>query len=728
MLKTLIFTKKIIIKKRLPFLRKISMKKIIILIGVLFLSSLHAQQKELTLKSAVLGYSHGLYPESMSALQWADKATYCFKEGDTYILKNIEKNTETKITLANFQTVFPSVKHLPRLSKIKDGLMTFSVGSTYNVYNYKTKQKVSAISVVKEASNNSFNQKAGAVAYTIDNNLYIATANNPKKAITNFTDKNITAGQAIHRYEFGISKGIFWSPKGNYIAFYQKDETNVGTYPIVNIDTYPATVTNIKYPMAGQGSEQAKIGVYNVATGKTTYLDIDTTDEHYLTNLSWTPDEKQLLVAEVNRGQNHYDLNLYNIKNGKKVRRLLKESNDRWVEPENDAVFLPNSKTEFLWLSEKDGFKNLYLYNTKKADATQVTRFKFVIKAILGFDDTHKNVLVTATGKDGRETHVYRVNIETGYAAKITTDSGTHRAQLNGNYIIDNYSNFKTPRKINITNVVDGTSKNIFTADNPLQDYKMGTTTYETLKSPEGFDLYTRMIKPANFDATKKYPVLVYVYGGTHAQMITNSWLGGSRLWMHWLATQKDYIVYTLDNRGSGNRGFAFESVIHRKAGEAAMEDQIIGINHLKTLPYVDGNKIAVHGWSYGGFVTSSLLLRHPNVFTTGVAGGPVTDWKYYEVMYGERYMDTPQENPEGYKKARVGEYLKNLKGKLLLIHGSIDDVVVPQHSMTLLQEAVKKEVQLDFFTYPMHKHNVRGKDRVHLMHKVLNYILENNK
>ncbi len=704
------------------------MKKIIILIGVLFLGSLHAQQKELTLETAVLGYSKGLYPKSMKALQWADNATYCYQENDAYILKNIKKNTEVKITLADFQAAFPSVKRLPRLSNIKNGLMTFKVGNTFNVYDYKKHQIVRKTTVAKEASNSIFNQKTGAVAYTIDNNLYIATSTNAKKAITNFTDKNITAGQAIHRYEFGISKGIFWSPKGNYIAFYQKDETNVGTYPIVNVTTYPATVKEIKYPMAGQGSEQAKIGVYNVTKGTTTYLNIDTTDEHYLTNLSWTPDEKQLLVAEVNRNQNHYDLNLYNIKNGKKTRTLLEESNNRWVEPENDAVFLPSSKTEFLWLSEKGGFKNLYLYNTKKADATQITHFKFVIKSILGFDNTNKNVLVTATGKDGRETHIYRINIATGYAAKITIDNGTHHAQLNGNYIIDNYSNFNTPRKIKITNVINGTSKTIFTADNPLQNYKIGKTEYETLKSKDGFDLYTRIIKPANFDATKKYPVLVYVYGGTHAQMITNSWLGGSRLWMQWLATQKEYIVYTLDNRGSANRGFAFESIIHRKAGIAAMEDQIIGINHLKTLPYIDGNKIAVHGWSYGGFVTSSLLLRYPNVFTTGVAGGPVTDWKYYEVMYGERYMDTPQENPEGYKTARVGEYLKNLKGKLLLIHGSIDDVVVPQHSMILLQEAVKKEVQLDFFTYPMHKHNVRGKDRVHLMKKVLDYVLENNK
>ncbi len=709
------------------------MKKIISIIAVFLILSANAQQQQqeqqqLTLKKAVLGYNYGLYPKSMSVLQWADDATYSYVKDGAYVLKNIEKNTESKIDLSVFQKVFPTLKSLPRVSEIKNSFMTFMYNGKYAVYNYKTKQKVSETAVPKEAANTSFNQQSKAVAYTIDNNLYIATPTKIKTAITQFTDTNITAGQAIHRFEFGISKGMFWSPKGNYIAFYQKDETNVGTYPIVDVTTYPATVKEIKYPMAGQGSEQAKIGIYSLKTGKTTYLDIDTEDEHYLTNLTWTPDEKGVLLAEVNRGQNHYALNFYSIKKGKLKHTILEEKNNRWVEPENEAVFLPNSKTKFLWLSEQDGFKNLYLYNTKKAGGTQITHFKFVIKSILGFDKTNKNVLVTATGKDARETHVYRVNLATGFAAKITMDKGTHNAQLQGNYIIDNYTNFNTPRKIQITNVINGNSQTLFTAKNPLESYNLGKTEYGTLKSKGGFDLYTRIIKPANFDPAKKYPVLVYVYGGTHAQMITNRWLGGSRLWMHWLVTQKDYIVFTLDNRGSSNRGFAFESIIHRKAGEAAMEDQIIGVDYLKSLPYVDENKIAVHGWSYGGFVTSSLLLRHPKVFTTGVAGGPVTDWKYYEVMYGERYMDTPEENPEGYANARVGKYLDNLEGKLLLIHGSVDDVVVPQHSMTLLKEAVEKEVQLDFFTYPMHKHNVRGKDRVHLMRKVLDYVLENNK
>lgn len=705
------------------------MKKTITLIALFLLFQGFSQQKELTLNDAVLGYYKGLYPKTMSSLQWVSEAKYIYKEGKSYIIEDVELKTEEKIELTTLQKKYVELKRLPRFVSIDETNMIFRNKNTMIVYNYKKNEEISKLIFDEKASNIDYNTKNGNLAYTIGNNLYIATAANPKIAITQFTDKNIVAGQAIARYEFGISKGIFWSPKGNYLAFYEKDETNVTDYPLVDVTTYPATVNNVKYPMAGQGSELAKVGIYSIATNETIYLKIDNTDEHYLTNLSWSPDEKYVFIAEVNRGQNHFAFNSYNVKTGKKVKTIFEESNDRWVEPEHDAVFLPGNNKEFIWMSERDGYQNLYLYKTKGKFKKQLTKFQFVVKSILGFDKSGDNVLVTATGKDGRETHVYKINVEHGEITKITSKKGTHRVQLKGNYLIDNFSNETTPREINIINVVNGDETNLLIAENPLKDYKIGTTEFRTLVAKDGQNLYARIIKPANFDYSKKYPVLVYVYGGTHAQLVTNTWLGGASLWMHWLATQKDYIVFTIDNRGSANRGFAFESIIHRKAGEAAMEDQLKGVEFLKMLPYVDANRIAVHGWSYGGFMASSLLLRNPTVYTTAVAGGPVTDWKYYEVMYGERYMDTPEENPEGYAKSRVGEYLENLgDNKLLIIHGSVDPTVVPQHSMTLLKEAVEKNVQIDFFTYPMHPHNVRGKDRVHLMQKVLDYVIENNK
>ncbi len=704
------------------------MKKSILLLLVFLTLQGYSQQKELTLNDAVLGYYKGLYPEKLNGLQWVSESKFAYIENNSYIIKNLDNSDSQKITLENFKRELPDIKYLPWVKFISENTLVFENDKNHFTFNFKTNKITNKITFNKFAENKEYNKLANAIAFTINNNLYLATKNNSKKAITNNTDTNIVSGQAIARFEFGISKGTFWSPKGTHIAFYQKDETNVTNYPLVDITTNPASLKNIKYPMAGQKSEIAKIGIYNLKTEETSYLKIDTSDEHYLTNLSWTPDGKGLLIAEVNRAQNHFDYNLYDIISGKKIKTLFSESNDKWVEPENDAVFLPNSNTDFLWLSEKDGFKNIYQYNTKGKFIQKITDFKFIVKSILGFDTLGKNVIISATGENPTEMHTYKVNLKSKKVTKLTPNNGVHSSILNGHHIIDQYSNLNTPGITNIINIKNSKKKHLKTAKNPLEKYKIGTTELLKLKSDNGIDLHSMIIKPANFNPSKKYPVLVYVYGGTHAQLVKNSWLAESSLWMQWFATQKEYIVFTLDNRGSANRGFEFESAIHRTAGDVGMKDQLKGVEYLKSLPYVDKNRIAIHGWSYGGFMTSSLLLRYPEVFTTGVAGGPVTNWKYYEIMYGERYMDTPQENPEGYENSRIGKYLENLEGKLLLIHGSIDPTVVPQHSMEVLKEAVDKGVQLDFYTYPMHEHNVRGKDRVHLMQKVLDYVIKHNK
>ena len=708
------------------------MKKIISLLFICTFFLGFSQQKELSIEDAVLGYYKGLYPTSLSNLHWVENTnTYVHQIENELIFTDAKTATITsKLTLVQLQKTYASLKRFPRIATISSQEITFRTGNQIETYNYKTNTKVRLVSFDQHAENTEYNNQAKAMAYTLDNNLYIGTATNPRIEVTNNEDKNIVSGQAIHRSEFGIVKGTFWSPEGNYLAFYQKDESNVSNYPLVDINTYPATLKNIKYPMAGQGSEIAKIGIYNLKKDKTVYLTIDTSDEHYLTNLSWTPDEKYVLVAEINRGQNHVWYNKYNVKTGELVNTLFEETNEKWTEPEFAAIFLPKSNSNFLWLSERDGFMNIYEYTTEGEFIKQVTNFKWVVTGILGFSANGKELFIKGTGADARESHTFKVNLKSGKFTQLTSTSGTHTTLLSseGNYLIDSYSSLSIPKNMEIVDTKKMKSTSIYKAENPLKEYALGTTEFLTLKGTDGTDLYAKITKPANFDASKKYPVLVYVYGGPHAQLVTNSWLGGSSLWMPAFASKENYIVFTLDNRGSANRGFAFESAIHRNLGDLEIEDQLVGVDYLKSLNYVDTNRIAVNGWSYGGFMTTSLMLRNPGVFTTAVAGGPVIDWKYYEVMYGERYMDRPQENPEGYEKTKVANYIKNLDGKLLIIHGSVDPVVVPQHSMSLLQEAVKQKVQIDFFTYPMHEHNVRGVDRAHLVEKMLEYILVNNK
>ena len=705
------------------------MKKIILIIAVVLCATANAQQKELTLEDAVLARTKGLTPQNISKLQWVKGANnYVFLEENQYHIKTAANKHVSSFGIEKLASAYPSLKKLPHFISIGTTDLVFENHHQLVCFDYKNNKEQYSVAYDELANNKDYN--GNQLAYTIDNNLFVATTTNPKMAVTNFADKNIVAGQAIHRYEFGITKGTFWSPKGNFLAFYQKDETHIANYPLVDVTTYPATLNNIKYPMAGQKSELAKIGVFNVQSSQTIYLEIDTKDEHYLTNLSWTPDEKYLLVAEVNRAQNHFFYNLYDVATGKKVKTLFEEQNNRWVEPEHDAVFLPKSTTDFLWMSERDGFMNLYLYNTSGTLKKQLTHFKYVIKSVLGFDKAGQNVLITTTGEDGRNTLVFSVNLKTGASKKITQQNGTHRVKLSddGAYLIDDYSNLSTPREIAIINTKTAKSTTILKAENPLKTHRIGTTELITLTSKDGFNLYGRIIKPAQFDSTKKYPVLVYVYGGTHAQLVTNSWLGGANLWMNWLATQKEYIVFTIDNRGSANRGFAFESIIHRKAGEAAMEDQLTGVDYLNTLPFVDNNRIAVFGWSYGGFMSSNALFKGNDVFKAAIAVAPVTNWKWYDSIYTERYMRTRKENEKGYEQNSPINFVDLYKkGNYLLVHGVADDNVHFQHTAEMTNALIKSKKQFDTYFYPNRNHSIYGDNaRIHLYTKMTNFLLQN--
>jgi dipeptidyl-peptidase-4 len=607
---------------------------------------------------------------------------------------------------------------------------TFIISNGAKFYEYNTTDKTGKLTAAFSDSdeNQTFDNAKENIAFTIKNNLFYLNKNKEKIAITSDTNEGIVSGQSIARNEFGIEKGIFWSPKNNLLAFYQKDQSEVADYPLLDINETPGKLENIKYPMIGQKSEKPRVGIYNLTTKQTVFISPKGNIDDYLTNLSWTPDEKFVLIAEVNRGQNDMSLHVYDAQSGAFVRTILNEKNPRWVEPEH-AAFFPNPKSNnFIWFSEKDGFHNLYYYSIDGKLIKQLTSNKFPAREILGSNPAGTEIYFSSPGESGINMLAYKVDLK-GKQTLITKDLGVHSVSIStdGNWFFDEYSNHTTPSK-SLLYDKNLKAKTVLESRNKYDGYELGTAEIKTIKAADGTtDLYTRLIKPSNFDPSKKYPVMVYVYGGPHAQMITNSFLDGANLWMYWMAEQ-GYLVFTVDNRGSDNRGFAFESVIHGRLGVNEMDDQMKGVDYLKSLPYVDGNRLAVHGWSFGGFMTTSLLLRRPDVFKVGVAGGPVTDWKYYEVMYGERYMDTPAENQKGFDEANTLNYVKDLKGKLLLIHGTSDDVVVMQHNFSLVKKFVEADKQVDFFAYPMHKHNVIGKDRVHLMRKVLNYVMENNK
>ena len=708
-------------------------KRILLIFSFFIAISTQAQLKKITLEEGVLQQGRKFGADKLTGFQWipnTNKYTY-YTDAWTKMVSASTTDTNAKeiITLSEINSALGTkLKNFFGTQWIDATTVLVSENGAYYSYSVASKSGKKIQDAVENASNQTFDKSNQNLAYTEGNNLYIVNKDKQKIAVTANSDKNIVSGQTISRSEFGISGGIFWSPNANFLAFYQKDETDVADYPLLDITQTPGKLVNLKYPMIGQKSEKPKVGIYNLATQKTVFISPRNNSDDYLTNLTWTPDEKFVLIAELNRGQNDMCLNLYDANSGKFIKTLLNETSTKWVEPEHDAFF-PNPKSNnFIWFSEKDGFHNLYYYTIDGKLIKQLTNNKFPAREIIGSNPAGTEIFFKATGENGTNMLVYKVDLK-GKQTLITKEAGVHNVSISsdGNWFFDEFSNHSTPSK-SVLYDKNLKATTLLVSKNKYEGYEMGTSEVKTIKSADGTtDLYTRLIKPSNFDATKKYPVLVYVYGGPHAQMVTNSYLDGANLWMYWMAEQ-GYLVFTVDNRGSDNRGFAFESVIHGRLGVAEMDDQLKGVDYLKSLPYVDGNRLAVHGWSFGGFMTTSLMLRKPDTFKVGVAGGPVTDWKFYEVMYGERYMDTPAENQKGFDEASTLNYVKDLKGKLLLIHGTNDDTVVEQHNLMLVKKFVEAGKQVDYFPYPMAKHNVQGKDRVHLMTKVLNYVIDNNK
>ncbi|GHT46775.1 hypothetical protein AGMMS49965_24550 [Bacteroidia bacterium] len=559
-----------------------------------------------------------------------------------------------------------------------------------------------------------------------------------EKAILDAVDveKNphIVYGEAVHRNEFGITTGKFWSPKGNFLAFYRMDETMVGDYPLVAVAAREAQLKNIKYPMAGMTGHEVTIGIYSLATQKVIYLKTGEPNDHYLTNISWEPSEKFIYIAELNREQNHLQWNKYDIATGEKVQTLFEEKDERYVEPQTPLLFVGGWRVkpamtelqQFIVQSRRDGYNHLYLYNTDGTLLKQLTAGDWDVKEVVGLSKDEKTLFYVSNELTPTEFQAYKLDLTTGKKTQMTTANGVHNVALSATdkYLVDRYSNLQTPLNIDLIATANGKSERLQTVENPYEKagYTMPEITIGTLHAADGHtDLYYRLTKPQHFDPAKKYPVIIYVYGGPHSQLVTNNWLGGARGWDIYMA-QKGYVVFTLDNRGTSNRGFAFESIIHRQLGKHEVADQMCGVDFLKSLPYVDANRIGVFGWSYGGFMTTNLMLRHPDVFKVGVAGGPVIDWKYYEIMYGERYMDSPDENPDGYNYANMNNLAGNLKGHFLIIHGDEDPTVVWQNSLTFLKACIDARTYPDYFVYPGHGHNMHGVDRVHLHEKITRY------
>jgi len=614
--------------------------------------------------------------------------------------------------------------------KESDPLLLLNTGKHRILVNWEDKQILHSTPCPEGAANEDYTTIRSRLAYTIGNNLYMQESDGSSVQITH-EPEGIICGQSVHRNEFGINKGTFWNADGTLLAFYRMDESMVKSYPLVDITARIGEVNAIRYPMAGMTSHKVQVGIFNPVNRKTIYLNTGDATDRYFTNISWAPDSKSLFLIELNRDQNHSKLCQYNAETGELMQVLMEEHHEKYVEPQHPILFLPWDANQFIYQSQRDGFNHLYLYNLKKLSqpAKQLTSGNWLVQDVLGFNTKRKEIIFAATKESPLQNNVYKVNVKNGQITSLDNRQGVHHVQLSAHaeYMVDNYSTPDTPRRIVLSSLRNGKEcQELLVAKNPFEGFQMPSIETGTLKAADGTtDLHYRIVKPANFNPNKKYPAIVYVYGGPHAQMITNGFMYDARGWDLYMANE-GYILFTVDNRGSANRGLEFENVTFRHLGIEESKDQVKGVEFLKSLPYVDGNRIGVHGWSFGGHMTIALLLRYPEIFKVGVAGGPVIDWTYYEVMYGERYMDTPQDNPEGYQKTNLKNLAGNLKGHLLIIHDDHDDTCVPQHTLSFMKACVDARTYPDLFIYPTHKHNVIGRDRVHLHEKITRYFKAN--
>lgn len=708
---------------------------------IIFAPQSMSAQKQFTLEDLNYGGNnfHNMVPKNRYTAWWGDQLVRTDAEFCALVDKNTGKEThlfsvdDINKWVASIGNIKVHSLYHATFPYPNQQLVLLNSSKMRMLVNWKTKQVVWKQDA-KDENFADWNAQSRAVAFVKGDNLYVNNGQGTLKQLTKDGSRDIVYGQSVHRDEFGIYKGTFWSNDGQKLAFYRMDQSMVADYPLVDIDTRIATETPVRYPMAGEKSHLVTVGIYDLNTDKTVYLNTGDPTDRYFTNIAWAPDGKLIYLIEMNRAQNHYSLDAYDPATGNKTATLYTESSDKYVHPMHAITFIPWDKNRFILQSEKDGYNHLYLFDTGGKQIKQLTTGKWIVVDLLGFNAKTKEAIILSTEASPIQNNLYAVNLQTGARrlldngkgchANTTGEGGSHKPALSfsGQWILDSYTEPTVPRNIDIVNVASAKATRYFTAENPWVGYTVPEYTCGKIKAADGTtDLYYRMVKPTNFDPNKKYPTIIYVYGGPGVRNVEARWHYWSRGWETYMA-QKGYLLFILDNRGSSARGLAFEQATFHHLGVEEAKDQMKGVEYLTSLPYVDKDRMGVHGWSFGGFMTTTLITSHPEVFKVGVAGGPVIDWKWYEVMYGERYMGTPQNNPKGYAESSLLSKAKNLKGKLQIITGMNDPVVVPQHCLNFLQECIKVGTQPDFFVYPGEPHNMRGHQSTHLHERISQY------
>ncbi|MBE6316999.1 MAG: S9 family peptidase [Bacteroidales bacterium] len=699
-----------------------------------------AAQQQFTLEDLNFGGTNyrNMIPKSRTLKWWGDQLVRLSRDTlwtvnaqngkEKVLFTRAQLNKRAGLTADSLQVRRLNMASFPYADK---PLVLVYNDSEQRLINFKTGKTEWRQGIDYDVQATEWSDMSRATAYVKDDNLYVTNGAGSTRQVTSDGSRDLVYGQSVHRNEFGIEGGLFWNPQGTRLAFYRMDQSMVTDYPLINVPELndstqvSATPAPEKYPMAGQTSHLVWVGVLDVATGDTVYLKAGDPTDRYFSNISWNPDGDIVYMMEGNRDQNVVDLVAYDALTGNRIASIYHEAHPKYVEPQHPITFLPWDKEKFLLWSERDGYNHLYIYDTAGKLEKQLTSGNWVVMDLLGFDEQQRAAIISANADSPIQQNLYRVDVTTGKMTRIDEGGkGWHNGNLSasGRYLIDNYQEPDVPRNIAIVDTRNNKQKRYFTAPDPWQGYTVPEYRCGSIKAADdSTDLYYRMVMPVDFDPNKKYPTVVYVYGGPHAHNVDARWHYSSRSWETYMA-QRGYLLFILDNRGSENRGRDFEQATFRHLGQVEMQDQMRGVDFLRTLNYVDTARLGVHGWSFGGFMTISLMTNYPDVFKVGVAGGPVIDWKWYEVMYGERYMDTPQTNPEGYAQTSLINKAADLKGRLQIIIGLNDPTVVPQHAYSFFKACIAAGTQPDFFVYPGQGHNMRGHQSVHLHERITRY------
>ncbi len=568
------------------------------------------------------------------------------------------------------------------------------------------------------------------VSFVRDHNLWlVSVADGKERRVTQGGTEEIRKGELdwVYPEELDIKTAYWWAPDSSAIAFLEMDERKVSQYPLVDFSSPSGEAEMERYPAAGGANPIVHIFVASLNDGATRAMDTGAETDIYIPRVNWLTDAKHVAIQRLNRTQTTLDLLIADAATGK-TRTALSENDSNWINVSDDLTLLKDGK-RFLWSSERRGYRHLHLFDLEGKQLAQLTKGEWEVSAVDAIDEAKGLVYFTATQRSPLERHLYRVALDGTGLTRITKDEGTHTAVLapNAAAFYDTYSNAATTPRQDLYRA-DGTHIAAINENKvaELADYHLSPMEFITVKSRDGVELNASIIKPPDFNPQKKYPVLVYTYGGPHAQVVRNAWGGANFLW-HELMAQKGYIIFSLDNRGSAGRGHAFETPLHFRMGAQELSDQRDGAQYLKSLSYVDANRIGIWGWSYGGHMTLHAMFEAGDDFKAGFAGGPVTDWRYYDTIYTERYLGLPQKNEKGYQDSSPVKYVAQLKGKLLIAHGTGDDNVHFANTLSVINDLIEAGKYVEVLAFPGRGHGVSDPlARRVLMQRVTQFFLDN--